>query len=161
MRERQCLSLAASGRQADRPCARRLGKKTVELHLACARRKLAGRTTTQAVAKALLGALVENVTDYAELLADFFGPFHDLRDVDPAKPYLDRDPAIGYPAGQALARRVRAEAASNGIVYRSVRRAGGTCLAAFRPDLVQNLREGGIWRLRWQGTPEPSVTRPG
>jgi hypothetical protein len=101
----------------------------------------------------------ENVTDYAELLADFFGPFHDLRGVDPAQPYLDPDPAIGYPAGQALARRLRAEAASNGVVYRSVRRPGGTCLAAFRPDLVQNLREGGIWRLAWQGTPEPSVTR--
>jgi RES domain len=103
----------------------------------------------------------ENITDYAELLADFFGPFQDLRAVDAAEPCLDPDPAIGYPAGQALARRLRAEAGSNGIVYRSVRRPGGTCLAAFRPDLVQNLREGGIWRLTWQGTPEPSVTRPG
>jgi hypothetical protein len=101
----------------------------------------------------------ENVTDYAELIADFFGPFHDLRHVDPAEPCLDPDPAIGYPAGQALARRLRAEAASNGIVYRSVRRPGGTCLAVFRPDLVQNLREGGIWRLIWQGTRDPSVTR--
>jgi hypothetical protein len=99
----------------------------------------------------------ENVTDYAELLADFFGPFHDLRAVDPAEPCLDPDPAVGYPASQALARRLRAEVASNGVVYPSVRRPGGTCLAAFRPDLVQNLREGGIWRLTWQGTPEPSV----
>jgi hypothetical protein len=101
----------------------------------------------------------ENVTDYAELRADFFGPFHDLRGVDPAQPYLEPDPAIGYPAGQALARRLRAEAGSNGVVYRSVRRPGGTCLAAFRPDLVQNLREGGIWRLTWQGTPEPRAKR--
>ena len=45
----------------------------------------------------------ENVTDYAELLADVFGPFHDLRGCDPAAPCLDPDPAIGYPAGQALA----------------------------------------------------------
>lgn len=101
----------------------------------------------------------ENVTDYAELLADFFGPFHDLRRADATEPCLDPDPTIGYPAGQALARRLRAEAESNGIVYRSVRRHGGTCLAAFRPDLVQNLREGGIWRLMWQGAPEPNVTR--
>jgi hypothetical protein len=101
----------------------------------------------------------ENVTDYAELIADFFGPFHDLRGVDPEQPYLDPDPTIGYPAGQALARRLRAEAGSNGVVYRSVRRAGGTCLAVFRPDLVQNLREGGIWRLTWHGTPKSSVTR--
>jgi hypothetical protein len=101
----------------------------------------------------------ENVTDYAELLADFHGGFHDLRGVDPAESYLDPDPAIGYPAGQTLARRLRAEAASNGVVYRSVRRPGGTCIAAFRPDLVLNLREGGIWRLTWRGSPEPSVTR--
>ena len=25
--------------------------------------------------------------------------------------------------------------------------------------LVQNLREGGIWRLTWRGTPEPTMTR--
>jgi RES domain len=80
-----------------------------------------------------------------------------LRRADPAEPCLDPDPAIGYPAGQALARRLRAEVGSNGIVYPSVRRQGGTCLAAFRPDLVQDPREGGIWRLTWQGTPEPSV----
>lgn len=103
----------------------------------------------------------ENVTDYAELVADFFSPFHDLRLADAAEPFLDPDPAIGYAAGQALARRLRIEAGSNGIVYRSVRRKGGTCLAAFRPDLVQNLREGGIWRLAWQGRPEPSMTRQG
>ena len=103
----------------------------------------------------------ENVTDYAELVADFFGPFHDLRAVDrSAEPALHEDPAVAYAAGQALARRLRAEAASNGIVYPSVRHAGGTCLVAFRPDLVQNLRQGGIWRLEWQGTPMPSVTRP-
>jgi RES domain-containing protein len=101
----------------------------------------------------------ENVTDYAELFADFFGAFHDLRGADAARTYLHPDPAIGYPAGQKLARRLRAEEGSNGIVYPSVRRKGGTCLVAFRPDLVQNLREGGIWRLAWQGTPEPGVTR--
>jgi RES domain-containing protein len=102
----------------------------------------------------------DNVTDYAELIADFVGRFHDLRPLDRADdPTLHHDPAIGYPAGQALARRLRAEAGSNGIVYPSVRHAGGTCLVAFRPDLVQNLRQGGIWRLEWQGAPTPSVTR--
>lgn len=102
----------------------------------------------------------DNVTDYAELLADFFGPFHDLRVVDPAsEPALREDPGVAYPAGQALARRLRIEAASNGIVYPSVRQAGGVCLVAFRPDLVQNLRQGGIWRLEWQGAPTPAMTR--
>ena len=100
----------------------------------------------------------ENVTDYAELLADFVGRFHDLRRAG-VKSCLDPDTAIGYPAGQALARRLRAAENSNGIVYPSVRRRGGTCLVAFRPDLVQNLREGGIWRLQWRGAPEPAATR--
>ena len=102
----------------------------------------------------------ENATDYAELIADFFGPFHDLRPVDrTAEAVLHQDPAIAYPAGQALARRLRTEAGSNGIVYPSVRHLGGTCLVAFRPDLVQNLRQGGVWRLEWRGTPTPSAMR--
>ena len=104
----------------------------------------------------------ENVTDYAELIADFFGSFHDLRGMNNTdEPALHADPAIGYPAGQALAVRLRKEAGSPGIVYPSVRYAGGTCLVAFRPDLIQNLRQGGIWRLEWQGTPTPSITRHG
>ena len=104
----------------------------------------------------------DNVTDYAELVADFIGVFHDLRGVDrAAEAALHDDPAIGYPAGQALARRLRSSAASNGVVYPSVRQRGGTCLAAFRPDLVQNLRQGGLWRLQWQGDPTPSRTRLG
>lgn len=104
----------------------------------------------------------ENVTDYAELIADFLGVFHDLRAAEfVAHPALNADPAIAYPAGQALARQLRKDAASNGIIYPSIRRTGGTCLVAFRPDLVQNLRQGGIWRLEWQGTPTPTVTRQG
>ena len=76
----------------------------------------------------------ENVTDYAELIADFFGPFHDLRAADrAAEPVLQDDPALGYSAGQALALRLRKEFDSNGIIYPSVRLAGGTCLVAFRP----------------------------
>ena len=105
-------------------------------------------------------ARFENTTDYAELIADFYGEFHDLRGVDPdAEPALHHNPSVGYPAGQALAKQLRSEAASNGIVYPSARRAGGTCLVAFVPDLVQNMRQGGIWRLEWQGSPIPSVTR--
>jgi RES domain-containing protein len=104
----------------------------------------------------------ENVTDCAELIADFFGPFHDLRAANFADdPALHADPAVAYPAGQSLAKRLRKDAASNGIIYPSIRHAGGTCLAAFRPDLVQNLRQGEIWRLEWQGAPEPSVARQG
>lgn len=101
-----------------------------------------------------------NTTDYAELAADFFGTFHDLRGADrTAEAALDRNPAVAYPAGQALARRLRSEAGSNGIVYPSARHADGTCLVSFRPDLVQNLRQGSVWRLAWQDDPKPSITR--
>lgn len=101
-----------------------------------------------------------NTTDYAELTADFFGTFHDLRGADQApEAALHSDATIGYPAGQALARRLRSETGSNGIVYPSVRHTDGTCLVAFRPDLVQNLRQGSIWRLAWQDDPKPSITR--
>ena len=104
----------------------------------------------------------ENVTDYAELISDFFGSFHDMREADTeVERALHKDPAIGYPAGQSLARQLRIDQTSNGIVYPSIRHIGGTCLVCFRPDLVQNLRQGGIWRLEWQRTPTPSVTRQG
>ena len=76
-----------------------------------------------------------------------------------AEPALQEDPALAYPAGQALALRLRKELDSNGIIYPSLRRAGGTCLVAFRPDLVLNLRQGGLWRLEWQGSPSPTMTR--
>jgi RES domain-containing protein len=104
----------------------------------------------------------ENITDYGELIADFFGPFHDLRAFDiSGEPALHKDPTIAYPAGQGLAKQLRADTSSNGIIYPSIRHAGGTCLVSFRPDLVQNLRQGGIWRLEWQGAPTPTVTRQG
>jgi RES domain-containing protein len=102
----------------------------------------------------------ENVTDYAELIADFVGSFHDLRKAEDDL-VLHQDTAVAYPAGQILARQLRAEYSSNGIIYPSVRHIGGTCLVCFRPDMVQNLRQGSIWRLEWQGTPKPAVTRQG
>jgi len=100
----------------------------------------------------------DNVTDYAELFADFIGPFHDLRGVEPKPACLEEDPAVGYPAGQALAREILASN-GNGIIYPSVRRPGGTCLVALRPDLVQNVRQGAVWRMEWQGAPEPTITK--
>lgn len=101
----------------------------------------------------------DNVTDYAELVADFIGSFHDFRGPGAAgEAALRADPAEAYPAGQALARRLCAQPDAVGIVYPSARHAGGVCLVAFRPDLVQNLRHGGIWRLEWQGSPVPTVT---
>ncbi len=100
----------------------------------------------------------ENITEYSEFFADFIGPFHDLRGVEPKPACLDPDPAIGYPAGKALAREVLS-ADGNGIIYPSARAPEGTCLVALRPDLVQNVRQGAVWRLEWQGSPTPVITQ--
>lgn len=104
----------------------------------------------------------ENTSDYAELFADFIGSFHDIRgSAHASTPYLNPDPDIGYPAGQALARELRLAHSANGIIYSSIRHSGGTCLVAFRPDLVQNVQQGGILRLEWQGASTPSIKRMG
>lgn len=104
----------------------------------------------------------ENRTDYAELLADVAGTFHDLRGADrPTEPALHERPEIAYPAGQALARRLRVDHRSEGIVYPSIRHAGGTCLVVFVPNLIQRLRQGAIWRLEWHGSPVPAMTCQG
>lgn len=97
----------------------------------------------------------ENVTDYRELLAGFIGPFADLRQSD-EDDFLSPDPAIGHPAGQKLARELR-DAAVNGVVYPSVRKPDGLCLAAFRTTLVQNIRQGATWRLSWSGKRAPAI----
>ncbi len=112
---------------------------------------------TRALADA--GDAFDNVTEFAELYADFNGAFCDLRGVNPAPRCLDRDVAVGYPAGQALADEIRTAQSALGVVYPSVRRPGGTCLAAFHPYVVQNVRQGGLWRLTWKGKAEPLVER--
>lgn len=94
--------------------------------------------------------------DYAEMLASLAGEFADLRALDGPTPALDPDPAIGYPAGNLLAQTVRGRGL-NGIVYPSVRDAGGTCLVALWPHAVQSVAQGDIHRVTWTGTPEPTV----
>lgn len=94
---------------------------------------------------------------YQALLAGFIGEFHDLRSADKSLEYLSGDPETAYPAGQAFAAALRREGA-RGIVYPSSRRAKGTCLVAFHPHLVQNVRPGARWKLVWDGTAEYAVT---
>jgi hypothetical protein len=101
----------------------------------------------------------EATVEYAELHASFAGEFLDLRP-HPDHQALHRDKAIGYPAGNALADAVRAEGL-NGIIYPSVRRPGGTCLAALFPHAVQSVAQGDVWRMRWTGSPEPAVEKVG
>jgi RES domain-containing protein len=91
-------------------------------------------------------------------LADFRGRFHDVRQHrrSGGRAWARLYDPDDYSAGQSLARSLL-ESGSNGVVYRSVRDPGGQCLACFRPVLVRNVRSGGHYEFRWDGTPEPRV----
>jgi len=101
----------------------------------------------------------EAAIDYAELHASFAGEFLDLRAL-PDHPALNPDIEAGYPEGNRLADAALAQGL-NGILYPSVRHAGGTCIAALVPHAVQSVAQGDMWRLTWAGTPEPETERIG
>ena len=92
--------------------------------------------------------------EYAELYASFVGDFVDVRGLHPTPEFLDPDPEKGYPAGNQFADGVRA-AGHYGIVYPSVRKKGGVCVAALVPHAVQSVAQGRVVRLRWNGKPGP------
>lgn len=95
------------------------------------------------------------VVEYGEMIASMSGVFVDLRK-SPDHPALHPDPAVGYPAGNALAARTRAEG-HNGIIYPSVRHDGGTCIAALWPNVVQSVVQSAMYRLTWSGDPAFAV----
>ena len=90
---------------------------------------------------------------YQTLLADFTSTFHDLRAARGFAKVLAPD---SYIASQQLAAELL-EAGSMGVIFPSVRRAGGTNLACFRPALVGNVRKGAAYRLTWAGSTTPAV----
>lgn len=86
--------------------------------------------------------------DLRWIKADLKGRLHDLRGAGaPAPAALDPQ---DYGAGQALARRLRADG-SAGIVYPSVRRADGQCAAVFLPTALSRARAAGHIGLHWDG----------
>lgn len=91
------------------------------------------------------------VVEYSEMLSSMAGVFVDLRQA-PDHRCLDPNPAVGYPAGNAVAAATRATG-HNGVIYPSVRKAGGTCIAALWPNVVQSVVQGAMYRLSWSGTP--------
>lgn len=96
----------------------------------------------------------EDTVTYDDYVADFSATCHDLRRARGFRACLDPE---SYVESQALAERLLA-AHSLGIVYPSVRRPGGTCVACFRPALVTNVRRDKTYRLTWNGAPEPDIT---
>jgi hypothetical protein len=80
----------------------------------------------------------EEIFIYVDFLADFRGKFRDIRDERAFENCLDPG---SYTASQQLAKELL-EAGSGGVVYPSVRHKTGTCIACFRPALVNNVRKG-------------------
>jgi hypothetical protein len=72
----------------------------------------------------------------------------DLRDVDDDDPRYDRD---SYVESRQFATMTRGTGV-DGIVYRSVRDAGGTCIGIFRPRCLVNARTTRYLGFRWDGT---------
>lgn len=82
------------------------------------------------------------------LEARISGSFHDLRKALPDKKILSPD---SYVTSQAFARKLRAQEKSSGIVYPSVRSAGGQCIAVFLPRLISNCRRTLHLAYLWDG----------
>ena len=75
--------------------------------------------------------------------------FHDIASLGAAERAAVLDPD-SYEASRALGSRLRA-AGSNGVVWPSVRHAGGTCLGAFRPRAVRPPVQSWHIRYRYDG----------
>jgi hypothetical protein len=95
----------------------------------------------------------EQVT-FDDYLADFSADFHDIRGGGQFANCLAPD---SYLASQDLAHRLL-DAASLGVIYPSVRDAGGTCVACFRPALVMNVRKRRTYRFAGQGNAQPEIS---
>ena len=100
---------------------------------------------------------MNGVVEYAEMFASMAGEFVDLRRTRD-HPCLDPNPAVGYPLGNAVADAARTQGL-NGIIYPSVRHAGGTCIAALRPHAVQSVAPGAVYRFEWSGEREPAIVK--
>jgi hypothetical protein len=86
--------------------------------------------------------------DLRWIKADLKAGMHDIRNQQPQFPAV-YDPVV-YGAGQRLARELRAQG-SAGIVYSSVRHAGGECAAVFQPKALSRARAAGHIGLHWDG----------
>jgi hypothetical protein len=95
-----------------------------------------------------VGWRAEEVSSYIDYLADFRHEFHDIReDAD----FVDCLDPNSYVASQTLGLTLLTSG-SAGIVYPSVRRTDGVCIACFRPPLVLNVRKGPMVTLTFTDT---------
>jgi len=106
----------------------------------------------KSVELAEIGWREESIT-YDDYLADFTAEFHDIRGDGAFTACLDPH---SYVASQELGAQLLA-AGALGLVFPSVRHAGGTCLACLRPALVNNVRKHARYRFTWMDAAAPSV----
>ena len=102
----------------------------------------------------------EEISTCDDYLADFAAEFHDLRgDTMRFTRFLKPGPIPEcYQPSQQLAAGLL-EQGANGIVYPSVRRAGGTCVACFRPALVYHVRRDARLEFRLHARHEFTANR--
>jgi RES domain-containing protein len=86
--------------------------------------------------------------DMRVLVARIRSDLHDVRDAADAHATIYHP--TSYAAGQELAKALRA-AGSWGILYRSVRRQGGECVAVFRPRAITGCRQSVHLSYVWDG----------
>ncbi len=87
-------------------------------------------------------------SQFREILMDVRATLHDLRGADPNhSAMLDPD---SYDESQRLGEALHA-AGSDGVVYPSVRYAGGQCAGLFYPDLASHPSQGRHLDYHWNG----------
>ncbi len=91
-----------------------------------------------------------------ELISVLDSPMADIRGLRAIHPDL-YDPD-NYAASQIFGETLR-RSGSNGILFNSVRRAGGENAVVFRPSLLPPVLQGDHFDYRWSGRPEPTVVR--
>jgi hypothetical protein len=87
-------------------------------------------------------------SQFREILLDIEADLHDLRP-EPAR-WRDALDPDDYHAGQALGRALRAQGA-DGVVFPSVRHAGGQCVGLFHPDCATNPVQARHLDYHWDG----------
>jgi hypothetical protein len=107
----------------------------------------------------------EEVADYLDYRADLRADFQDLRAKNlrgtTLRGKLEYDEVlspVSYSVSQALAAELL-RIGSSGIVYPSVRRRGGVCIACFRPVLVTHVRKGDTFTFIFPDSRTPPAIR--
>ena len=88
--------------------------------------------------------------DMRSYASDLEASFHDIRNMQASIPDVYAADPDDYAPAQSLAREMR-EKGSSGILYNSVRKAGGECVAIFRPRVLSPVRQGSHYCYVWNG----------